>query len=319
MLSLPPTRRATSEPRPASQAIAEKRLSTLTMRIDLHLHTAASDGVLEPTAVVEAARVAGIQLFSITDHDTVDGLPEARRASEASGLTLIDGIELSAYWGKVEFHILGYFIAPESPALVDFLRGTRDARGVRMHAMLSRLQAMGMGVPPESVFGRARAGNVGRPHLARALVERGFVRSTDEAFDRYLGNDRPAFVPRPDVSVADAIRVIRHAGGIASLAHPGLYNRDAALPDLIAAGLQGIEVYHPQHGFGKIAHYRRVAKQYHLLVTGGSDFHGATEGDHAATPGKPCLPEPDYLRLREALGTPSHASEPGMSVAKTET
>jgi 3',5'-nucleoside bisphosphate phosphatase len=309
------------QPRPAFQAIHGHRGQAATlMRIDLHVHTTASDGLLEPGAVVQAARAAGVDLLSITDHDTVDGLAEARSAAQACGLALVDGIELSAYWGKVEFHILGYFIDPADPALVQFLKSTREARHVRMHAMLSRLQAMGLGVAADAVFSRAREGNVGRPHLARALVERGFVKSTDEAFDRYLGNDRPAFVPRPDVSTADAIRVIRQAGGVASLAHPGLYNRDDALPDLMAAGLQAIEVYHPQHGFGKFAHYRSVAKRYRLLVTGGSDFHGASEGDHAAVPGNPCLPEHEYARLREALGgSPASGPVTGSEVRKTET
>ena len=270
------------------------------MHIDLHLHSAASDGLLQPAALVQAVRAAGIHVFSITDHDTVDGLADGRLAAQACGLTLIAGIELSAYWGKVELHILGYFIDPNHAELTGFLHRIRGARQVRMHAMLNRLQAMGLGVPPASVFERAHHGNVGRPHLARALVERGFVSTTDEAFDRYLGTGRPAFVPRPDVSVADAIRMIRTAGGLASLAHPGLYGRDDAIPDLVAAGMQAIEVYHPQHTFGRIAHYKRVAKRYGLLVTGGSDFHGTAEGEHAATPGYPFLPESDYLVLEAA-------------------
>jgi hypothetical protein len=163
--------------------------------------------------------------------------------------------------------------------------------------MLSRLQAMGMAIPADEVFGRARNGNVGRPHLARALIERGFVTSADEAFDRYLGVDKPAYVPRADVSVGDAIRVIREAGGIAALAHPGLYNRDEVIPDLVREGLEAIEVYHPQHAFGRAARYHRLARRLNLLVTGGSDFHGAAKGDHAATLGVPSLPESEFDRL----------------------
>ena len=267
------------------------------MRIDLHLHTTASDGLLEPAAVMQAARAAGVGVVSITDHDAVDGLEEARSAAAAARLTLIPGVELSAYWGRVEFHILGYFFDPESGALRVFLRNTREARHRRLHAMLSRLQAMGMAISADDVFGRARNGNVGRPHLARALIERGFVTSTDEAFDRYLGTDKPAYVPRPDVSVGEAIRVIREAGGIAALAHPGLHNRDEAIPDLVREGLEAIEVYHPQHAFGRAARYRRLARRLNLLVTGGSDFHGAAKGDHAATLGVPSLPESEFDRL----------------------
>jgi predicted metal-dependent phosphoesterase TrpH len=273
------------------------------MRIDLHLHTAASDGLLEPTGLVRAVRAAGIHVLGVADHDTVDGLEEARRAADAAGLALVPGVEISAFWGRVEFHILGYFIDPGNAALRRFLRDTREARQARLRAMLSRLQAMGMGVPAADVLSRARNGNVGRPHLARALVERGFVGSTDEAFDRYLGADRPAYVPRPDVSVQDAIGAIREAGGIASLAHPGLHNRDDAIPDLAAAGLAAIEVYHPKHGVGGARRYRRVAQQYSLLVTGGSDFHGTGEGDHGTAPGVPSLPEADYERLLAAART----------------
>jgi predicted metal-dependent phosphoesterase TrpH len=270
------------------------------VRIDLHVHTNASDGLLEPAVLVRTVRAADVQIFSITDHDTVDGLEDAWGAAESAGLTLVPGIELSAYWGKVEFHILGYFIDPVNVALRAFLKRTREARHRRLHAMLNRLQAMGIAVPADDVIARARDGNVGRPHLARALAERGFVASTDEAFDRYLGTDKPAYVPRPDVSVQDAIRVIRQAGGIASLAHPGLHNRDEAFPDLVAAGLTAIEVYHPKHAFGRAARYRRLARRLNLLVTGGSDFHGASEGDHASAPGVPCLPEAEFDRLLAA-------------------
>jgi 3',5'-nucleoside bisphosphate phosphatase len=271
------------------------------MRIDLHVHTTASDGMLTPAQLVEALRRVDIQVFGVTDHDTVDGLAEAHHAAEAAGLTLVPAIELSAYWGKVEFHILGYFIDPDCAALREFLEATRDARHTRLHAMLSRLHAMGMAVSAENVIGRATNGNVGRPHLARALVERGFVSSTDEAFDRYLGTDKPAYVPRPDVSVGDAIRIIREAGGIASLAHPGLHNRDDAIPDLVKAGLEAIEAYHPQHGVGRAAHYRRLARRYGLLITGGSDYHGETAGDHASSPGMPSLPEEYYAQLCDAF------------------
>ncbi len=271
------------------------------MRIDLHLHTTASDGLLEPTALVRTAKEAGIQVLSITDHDTVDGLLAARGAAESAGLTLVPGIELSAYWKKVEFHILGYFIDPENAILKAFLHRTREARVKRMHAMLSRLHAMGIAVPAGEVMARARDGNVGRPHLARALVERGIVRSAEDAFNRYLGSDKPAYVPRPDVSTYEAIRVIREAGGIASLAHPGQHDRDEAIPELVEAGLEAIEVYHPRQTFGRAARYRRLARRLNLLVTGGSDFHGSVDKDHPAlAPGSPCLPVAEFDLLREA-------------------
>jgi predicted metal-dependent phosphoesterase TrpH len=202
----------------------------------------------------------------------------------------------------VELHILGYFIDPRHAALLAFLASTRSARLERLHAMVTRLFRLGLVVTADEALAETRDGNVGRPHLARVLVRRGYVASTDEAFDRYLGTDRPAYVPRPDVSIAEAVRVIHEAGGLAAWAHPGLHDRDDAMPDLMAAGLDALEVYHPNHLPPKLGRYRRLAAARGLLATGGSDFHGAADGGaHAPTPGTPCLPEPEFHRLEAAL------------------
>ncbi|MCK7496181.1 MAG: hypothetical protein MZW92_38545 [Comamonadaceae bacterium] len=169
--------------------------------------------MLTPPALVQAVRAANVAVLSVTDHDTVDGLDEARNAAEAAGVVFVNGIELSAYWGSVEFHILGYLHRFREPGAARVSRG--DARGasVRLQAMVNRLHAMGMRVPADDVLARAQDGKCRTdPHLARAMVERGFVGSADEAFDRYLGTNRPAYVPRPDVSVAEAIDVIRRRG-----------------------------------------------------------------------------------------------------------
>ncbi len=278
------------------------------MRIDLHVHTTASDGLLEPAGLVTAVAGARIQVFSVTDHDTVDALPRVEALASAAGLILISGIELSAYWRKKEVHILGYFLDPEASSLLAFLRQMREDRRTRLQAMLSRLWALGLKVDRDEVMALTRNGNVGRPHLARVLVQHRYVASTDEAFERYLAEDRPAYVPRQNVDVGDAIRVIHAAGGLASLAHPGLHDRDEAIPDLMAAGLDGIEVYHAKHSPGQTARYRKLAGRHHLLVTGGSDFHGGLGLDHGPAPGTPCLPEPDYLRLRAAAGARRVAS-----------
>lgn len=270
------------------------------MRIDLHMHTSASDGLLGPADLVRAVQAADLQVFSVTDHDTVDALAEVESNAQRLGLRLIPGIELSAMWRKVEFHILGYFVDPRDAALLTFLRARREARRTRLQTMLNRLRPLGIVIEAEEVLARAVDGNVGRPHLARVLVQRGFVASTDEAFDRYLAEGKPAYVPRPEVTVVDAIRVIHEAGGLASLAHPGLHNRDEAIPDLVSARLDAIEVYHVNHSPGLSTHYRRLAERQGLLVTGGSDFHGATARDHGPTPGIPCLPEADFRRLQVA-------------------
>ncbi len=270
------------------------------MRIDLHLHTTASDGLLDPAALVRAVHAACLDLFSVTDHDTLESLAEVDAGARAHGMATIPGIEISIYWRGVEFHILGYFVDPTDASLLDFLARMREARRARLRTMLSRLFAMGMAVTEDEVLALARDGNVGRPHVARALVRHGYVATLEEAFLRYLGAGRPAYVPRPDVTIREAVQAIRGAGGISSLAHPGLQNRDDAIPDLLAAGLDAIEVYHPKHTHGMTARYRRLARRRGLLVTGGSDFHGATEEHHGATPGQPALPEEDYLRLRDA-------------------
>jgi hypothetical protein len=270
------------------------------MRVDLHLHTTASDGLLEPAALVSAVQAAGLHVFSVTDHDTVDALPEVEARARALGLRLIPGIELSAMWRAAELHILGYFVDAADAGLLTFLQARREARRRRLQAMLDRLRTLGMAVKAEEVLARAQDGNVGRPHVARVLVDRGYVASTDEAFDRYLGDGRPAYVPRPDITVAEAIRVIHLAGGLASLAHPGLHHRDEAIPDLVAAGLDALEAYHVCHSAGLSAHYRHLAGRRGLLVTGGSDFHGSTGRDHGPAPGVPCLPEAEFLRLQAA-------------------
>jgi hypothetical protein len=270
------------------------------MRVDLHIHTNASDGLLAPDALVRATRAARLAVFSVTDHDTVDALAEVRERSRAAGLELIPGIELSAMWQGVELHILGYFIDPADRHLLGFLQRRRDARGVRLGKMLDRLRMLGIAVDPDSVLAKAQDGNVGRPHLARVLVERGYVAGLDEAFDRYLGEGKPAYVPRPDVRCEEAIRVVHEAGGLASWAHPGLSGHDGAIADLVRAGLDAIEVYHAKHTPGVTTHYRRLAETWNLLVTGGSDFHGTTGREHGIAPGNPILPAPDFLRLKAA-------------------
>ncbi|HYL81738.1 MAG TPA: PHP domain-containing protein [Candidatus Acidoferrum sp.] len=273
------------------------------------MHSQASDGLLPPADLVRAVLGAGIQVFSLTDHDTVDGLAEVEAQAVAARLRFVPGIELSAFWKRVEFHFLGYFLDPKGEPLLAFLRTTREARRTRLLAMVNRLWALGIAVDVGEVMGLAQDGNVGRPHLARVLMRQGVVSSTDEAFDRYLGTGKVAYVPRPDVTVQDAIRVIHEAGGVASLAHPGLTNRDDAIPDLVAAGLDALEAYHPKHPPGLVRHYRKMAERLVLLVTGGSDFHGPVGPGLGL--GMPCLPEPDFLRLEAFAGSGrsvSHAS-----------
>lgn len=273
------------------------------MRIDLHTHTTASDGLLRAEGLVQAVQAAHLDVFSITDHDTLDALAEAETHARARGLRLIPGIELSAMWRKeFELHLLGYFFDPRDSRLLGFLRKRREARRTRLTAMLNRLRALGILVAADDVLACAENGNVARPHLARVLAQRGFVSSPEEAFERYLGEGGPAYVPRPDVAIVEAIQVIHDAGGLASLAHPGLHSHDDALSELVASGLDAIEVYHAAHTPGQAAHYRRLAERWGLGVTGGSDFHGAAGRDYGPAPGIPCLPEADFSRLQAVAG-----------------
>ncbi|HWT82129.1 MAG TPA: PHP domain-containing protein, partial [Candidatus Methylomirabilis sp.] len=226
----------------------------------------------------------------------------------SGALRLVPGIELSAMWGQVELHLLGYFFDPADSRFLGFLCERRSARRVRLGAMLSRLQALGIVILADDVLALAQDGNVGRPHLARVLVERGVVGSLDEAFLKYLGDGKPAYVPRPDLTIAEAIRAIHEAGGVTSLAHPGLHNHDGAFPHLVEAGLDAVEVYHVAHSPAQVRQYRRLSQRWGLVVTGGSDFHGVVGSYYGAAPGLPCLPEEDFSRL-EAVAA-RHASVP---------
>lgn len=266
--------------------------------IDLHLHTAASDGDLEPVEVVDRAASAGVTVMAVTDHDTTAALPEVRSAARGRGVDVVAGIEVTAVEDGRDVHVLGYFFDPESEALSSFLAGQRAVRVMRMRAIAETLAALGMPVDIEPVVdaARRRAGRtIGRPHVARALIDAGHVADLREAFDRWLGAGRPAFVPRQGASPEQVIEILHDAGGLASLAHPGRHAAPARIIALRDAGLDAIEVYHPDHDLQLVAHYARLAADLHCLVTGGSDFHG--DGTHGGAPGVVSLPAEEWDRL----------------------
>jgi predicted metal-dependent phosphoesterase TrpH len=252
--------------------------------IDLHLHTTASDGVLRPVDLVARAAAAGIITLSVTDHDTTGGLDEARDAASARGLTFINGIEITAVENERDTHVLGYFFDPADAALRRFVLRQREDRIRRVREMAERLEALGAPIDSEPLIARGLESgqSVGRPHVAAALIARGHVQSWDEAFDRYLEKGRPAFVARRGASAADVVRVIQQAGGIASLAHPGLSRVDPLIPALAAAGLDAIEARHSEHDAETEARYRALALSLGLAVSGGSDFHGDAAGRRCA-------------------------------------
>jgi 3',5'-nucleoside bisphosphate phosphatase len=271
--------------------------------IDLHLHTTASDGLLSPPALVARAAGAGITVMAITDHDTVAGYAEARETAQARGIELVPGIEITAVEQSRDIHVLGYFFDPASAALTEFLEAQRTDRVRRIREMSARLAALGCPVDVEPLVANAasRPGrSVGRPQLADALVSAGFARDRTDAFDRLLGNHGPAYVPRQGASPEAVIALLAGAGGIASLAHPGLIRNDAIIPRLASNGLAAIEVCHSDHLPATESFYRGMAKSLSLAMSGGSDFHGDT-GYRADSLGVVALPIADFDTLKSRV------------------
>ncbi len=253
-------------------------------RIDLHLHTTHSDGSLPPAEVLTLAHKAGITALAITDHDITNGIPEAMKIGADLGIEVIPGIEISSQWEGGELHILGYFLDWQDPALNRHLAGLRASRHRRNPLMVRKLNELGLELTYEEVRALAGTESVGRPHIARLLLEKGYVRSAKEAFDRYLGNGKAAYVPRELPEPAEAIGWIRAAKGVPVLAHPTWVRLDETslltlCETLKAAGLMGIEVHYSTHKRAQTEEYLNIAKRLGLLVTGGSDFHGLTKPD----------------------------------------
>jgi hypothetical protein len=240
--------------------------------IDLHVHTNASDGLHKPEEVVAMALQLGLETIAITDHDTLGGVAATMQAAAGTGLRVIPGVEISTEAPNAEVHILGYLIDYHDEQLARALSRFRTARLERAQEILARLGELGIALSWEHVLSLADGGTVGRPHIARALRERGYVASVPDAFARYLANGQPAYVPRLKVVPQQAIRLIHDGGGIAVLAHP--WEIRALLPDLVAQGLAGLEVYYTGYGAEMTALLRQLATQHGLLCTGGSDFHG---------------------------------------------
>ena len=224
-----------------------------------------------------AARQHGVTTLALTDHDTTDGLVEARAAAEMHGIELIPGVEINTDVGEHEVHILGYFIDPARPSFQSFLQRMRDGRRHRAEEMVRRLGSLGAVIEWSRVAEIAAGASVGRPHVARALVEAGWVGSPREAFARFIGRHGPAYVPRIKLTPEEAVECIARHGGVPVLAHPGWAASGSVierLPDLIAHGLAGLEIYYPDHTPEMIQEYRRLAERHGLVVTGGTDYHG---------------------------------------------
>jgi 3',5'-nucleoside bisphosphate phosphatase len=246
------------------------------MKLDLHLHSTVSDGRLSPTALIEAAVAAGLDVVALTDHDTSAGLPEARAAAAGSSLLVVPGIEVSTRHGAQDLHILGYWIDPAHPAILDHQEVAGRRRSDRMRRMVDKLQRMHIEIEFEDVVAAAGPGArvLGRPHLARALLAGGHVRFYGEAFDRYLHDGGPAFVLEAFPSVAEAIELIHRAGGLAVWAHPPRDVFETEFRDFVGAGLDGVECLRPGTPPADSQYFEGMARAAGLLVTGGSDWHG---------------------------------------------
>lgn len=248
---------------------------------DLHLHTQYSDGWYTPTALVAAAHAAGLAAIAVTDHDTLDGVPAVLAAGQAAGLEVIAGVEITAQVSGEETHLLGYFFGDtwRDAALQAALAEAKEIRRQRIGAFVQRLNELGLPLTVADVEAIPHCGTIGRLHIARALLQRGLVSSLDEAFWRYLKRGRPAYVERKRMDAPAALALIRAAGGVSVLAHPGIHNVDGHVPTLAAQGLDGIEVWHSKHSSAQTQRYQAWAQQWGLVATGGSDCHGAAPGE----------------------------------------
>ena len=278
--------------------------------IDLHTHTTASDGRCTPAELVSRAAAAGITVLSVTDHDTLDAHDAAADACASAGISFVAGIEITAVWEEVDVHVLGYFLDPASPGLRVFLAEQRQRRIDRVRRIVSRLDTLGMRLDADAIVRPAidRPGtSVGRPAVAGALVQAGYVPSANDAFASWLSRGRPGFVPRDAAAPDSVVAHIHEAGGIASLAHPGLLQRDDWIAGLAAAGLDAIEAYHTSHDDQTAARYRLMAQRLGLAVSGGSDYH-ADQSHGSAYPGSVSLPADAYGQLRDRAASRATAS-----------
>ena len=256
-------------------------------RADLHAHTTASDGTFSPAELVAEAQRVRLEVLAISDHDSTEGLAPALQANQGSALLIVPAIEINCDIPNGEVHMLGYFKAVPGGALQELLLRLRSARCERAKGMADKMNALGMPVSFARIQELAAGGSIGRPHVARAIVEAGHAYTIGEAFERYIGREGPAYVERMKLSPAEAAQAIRASGGLPVLAHPDMFDQygtllksvgpDKLLPELVAAGLRGIETYYYRYPTTAIGALLKQAAQYGLLATGGSDFHGSVK------------------------------------------
>ena len=264
------------------QETRAERVQEAQGRADLHTHTIYSDGALSPEHLVRKAKAAGLAAIAITDHDNVGALADAVECGQSLGVDVIAGLELSATLGEKDVHILAYLFEPSNARLLEYLEFFRRERLKRAERIVRKLNQINIPLSLDAVLDQAGIGSVGRPHIASALVEGGMTGTYGEAFEKYIGFGAPAYEKKYQVSPEEAVQLVAQAGGLSFFAHPGRSTTEADLLELIRVGLDGIEVIHPSHSPSMQEHYRRLASQYFLLTSGGSDFHGGKKNDNGA-------------------------------------
>jgi 3',5'-nucleoside bisphosphate phosphatase len=240
--------------------------------VDLHMHSNFSDGILSPAALAETSAKAGLIAFSLTDHDTLDGLKEALAATKRLTIEFVPGIEMSCLLGDREVHILGYY-PQQSDQLLEVLKRMQDERRRRIEKVITALRNLGFKLDLDDLKDEAKDAAPGRLHLARLLLKRKYVHTVDEAFKLYLGKGKPAYVSRKLLTAAEVLQLLKDCGAITVLAHPGREGK-GDVDSLLTIGLDGVEVFHPDHSPSLVKYYKGIAEKYNLLITGGSDFHG---------------------------------------------
>jgi predicted metal-dependent phosphoesterase TrpH len=258
-----------------SKSLRKNRATQDAGHIDLHIHSNRSDSPLSPQEVVRIASEGGLRAIAVTDHDSVAGVKEAMEEGKRCGVEVISGVELSVSDGVSDIHILGYFVDYENEAFQRELEVFRLARLERVKKILAKLKELEVDIELDSVLKIADNGSIGRPHVAEALLDSGYVDTFEEAFRRYIGHRSPAYVPKMLLTFEDAFKLITGAGGLSVMAHPGTVQRDDLIPEFVGLGMHGIEVWHPKHNRSTVKYYMELAKRYGLVVTGGSDSHGS--------------------------------------------
>ncbi len=282
--------------------------------IDLHVHSTASDGSLKPSEIIALARKIGLGAIALTDHDSIEGTKDALRFGIPESIGFLTGVEISAQPPQTfsfsgSFHILGYGIDVADPALNTTLGAQQAARKNRNPQIIKQLNGLGIDISLNEVIAASGKAQIGRPHIGSLMLQKGIVQSMDEAFDRFLGRGKPAYIEKPVIPVQTAIDIIRSAGGLSVLAHPGLIETknsrqiDELIAELVSLGLNGIEVFYPNHTHSQTNCFAQLAEKFNLLVTGGTDFHGAISPDIALGFGRGdfSVPYGIYETLKKAL------------------